>query len=282
MYVRVGSINVFYETLGSGKPLLFIHGFGIDSTVMRKAVEPIFNSMDFNKAFMRVYFDLPGVGKTRGTEGIENADDMLDLIVGFKEKIIGDKAFSVVGYSYGGYLARGLLKLQRERVDGLFLLCPVIYPDKANRKLPPFEVVEKDSRLNELWRDEMNTVGGERAYKKFLSSCVIQNKYTWKRYLNEVYPGFLNANKNFLKRYQENGYSFSLDPDIVDNPFKCPAVFLTGRMDSVVGYIDSLKLLSNYPRGSFVILDRAGHMLHIEKSGVFQSIFVDWLLTVLI
>ncbi len=290
MYVNVDGINIYYETFGSGSPILIIHGFGIDSTVMKGALEPVFGNPVLGgriNGFMRIYFDLPGMGETRDTVGIKNADSMLDLIVGFKEKIIPDVPFSVVGYSYGGYLARGVLKREFERVKGVFLLCPVIYPDKKKRNLPPFRVVERDSWVNEIVKGMDNLQDGDflpgrgagerKTFEKFLESVVVQNKYTYKRYLKEVYTGLLNVDKGFLKEYQAKGYAFSFDPDVLDKPFDGPAVILTGKQDSVVGYTDSFKLINNYPRGSFVVLDGAGHTLPIEKPEIFELLFADWL-----
>ncbi len=288
MYVRINDVDVYYEIFGKGEPLLFIHGFGIDSSVMKKGFEPVWkNGLVANlsvageappkwQEFMRIYFDLPGMGNTKETTGIIKADDMLNVILGFIEKVIPNRSFSVVGYSYGGYLARGLLKRQFEMVKGLFLLCPVIYPHKEDRNLPPFEVIERESWVNGALSTE--EVTEPKAFKKFLGSFVVQNEYTWKRYLDEIYPGLIRVDKEFLKRFQSEGYAFSFEVDGLDKPFNGPVAVLTGRQDSVVGYVDSFKLIDNYPRGSFVVLDGAGHNLQIEKEGIFKTLFLDWLM----
>ncbi len=294
MYVRVNGIDVYYETLGEGNPLLMIHGFGIDSTVMKRAFEPVFDTRAsggisgvVSANFMRVYFDLPGMGKTDKTFGIDNADDMLDLIVRFKDTVISNSSFSVIGYSYGGYLARGLLRREFEGITGMFLFAPVIYPAKEDRTLPTFKVLTRDSRINEILKGIKNKesegkrsfsgVDESKAFEKFVDSVVVQNEYTWRRYLKEVYPGLLRVDRGFLRRYQSRGYSFSFDPDELERPFRNPVLVLTGRQDSVVGYMDSFKLMQNYPRGSFVVLDMAGHNLQIERYELFEALFLDWL-----
>jgi pimeloyl-ACP methyl ester carboxylesterase len=52
---------------------------------------------------------------------------------------------------------------------------------------------------------------------------------------------------------------------------------LTGRQDSSVGYRDAWTILENYPRATFVVLDRAGHGLYIEQEGLFNALVNDWL-----
>ena len=56
-----------------------------------------------------------------------------------------------------------------------------------------------------------------------------------------------------------------------------PALILAGRQDATVGYLDALKLTENYPRGTFAILDRAGHGLEVEQETLFNSLVEEWL-----
>jgi len=36
-------------------------------------------------------------------------------------------------------------------------------------------------------------------------------------------------------------------------------------------------ILENYPRATFVVLDRAGHMLYIEQENLFNALVNEWL-----
>jgi len=55
-----------------------------------------------------------------------------------------------------------------------------------------------------------------------------------------------------------------------------------GRQDSVVGYRDHWQLIENFPRASFVILDKAGHNMQIEQDGLFSALVKEWLDRVLV
>ena len=50
-----------------------------------------------------------------------------------------------------------------------------------------------------------------------------------------------------------------------------------GRQDSIVGYRDAWEIIENYPRGSFVVLDKAGHNLQIEQEDLFNNLVLEWL-----
>jgi pimeloyl-ACP methyl ester carboxylesterase len=41
--------------------------------------------------------------------------------------------------------------------------------------------------------------------------------------------------------------------------------------------MNAWKIIENYPRSTFVILDEAGHSLQIEKANLFMSLVNDWL-----
>jgi pimeloyl-ACP methyl ester carboxylesterase len=65
---------------------------------------------------------------------------------------------------------------------------------------------------------------------------------------------------------------FSFDVNQLPHPFDRPALILVGHQDAFVGYRDSLKLTANYSRGTFGILDRAGHGLEVEQETVFNCL----------
>jgi len=50
-----------------------------------------------------------------------------------------------------------------------------------------------------------------------------------------------------------------------------------GRQDSACGYHDAWGILENYPRGTFVVLDRAGHVLMIEQRKIFNALVNEWI-----
>ncbi|MHC8520751.1 alpha/beta fold hydrolase [Rossellomorea sp. H39__3] len=82
------------------------------------------------------------------------------------------------------------------------------------------------------------------------------------------------ADHAFLDRVQESyGFSFEIGQSV----FAKPSLFLLGKQDATVGYRDALELEDKYPRGTFVVVDQAGHNLQIEQPGIFNALVEDWL-----
>lgn len=91
-----------YEIIGSGKPVLIIHGWGISKITMKGAFEPVFTQLE---GYKRYYIDLPGMGESEHGD-VKNSDDILELLHGFATDVIGEQ-FIIVGQSYAGLLTRG-------------------------------------------------------------------------------------------------------------------------------------------------------------------------------
>ena len=74
---KVNDIVFEYEIIGKGIPVVMIHGFSVDRETMKGCMEPIFVDL---KGWKRIYFDLPGMGKTKGTPLVKNSDHILDVL----------------------------------------------------------------------------------------------------------------------------------------------------------------------------------------------------------
>jgi pimeloyl-ACP methyl ester carboxylesterase len=106
---------------------------------------------------------------------------------------------------------------------------------------------------------------------------VVQDQSRWDRFTQDIVPGMNAKDESFLKRFENRGYSFSYEVDLLLHPFDRPALILVGRQDASVGYHDSLKIATNYSRGTVAILDRAGHGLEVEQETVFNCLVNEWL-----
>lgn len=266
MQCQIRDIDVYYEIYGEGRPLLMVHGFGPDHQLMTGCMEPIFQ---LRAGWQRIYFDLPGMGKTPGKSWITNSDQMLSIVLEFMDAVLPNQHVVIAGESYGGYLARGIIRQRPAQVDGLFLLCPLIEADRTKRMLPAPVVLVKDeqllARLTPADREEFKTI------------TVVQTAAIWERFQMEIMSGLRLADEPFLTKLQAGGYAFSFAVDALTAPFEKPTLVLLGRQDVSVGYRDAWNILENYPRASFVILDRAGHNLQIEQAALFHALVNEWL-----
>ena len=267
MICKIDNHSVYYEEIGSGKPILCIHGFPEDHRTMLGCVEPIMESLDH---YRRIYIDLPGFGSSEINPGIKNADDMLSFLINFIKEVIKDESFLLVGQSYGGYLSLGLMSKANLNISGVFLLCPCVISKHENRNLAQKEilVIEQDLKPEASEKDE---------FQDFMDYAVVATTKTWERYKSEIMSGLKDADIDYVNTYQKDGYGFSFETSLKDINFNKPIVVLTGKQDNCVGYEDTWGLVKHLPRLTFLCLDKAGHNLQIENKPLFDLHFHDWL-----
>jgi pimeloyl-ACP methyl ester carboxylesterase len=273
MEYSIKDVTISYEIIGSGRPVFMIHGWGPDHRLMKGCMEPVFQPL--KQSWKRIYFDLPGMGRTKGKPWITGSDQMLEVMLAFIDGIIPGERFILAGESYGGYLARGLLKKRPAMIDGMLLICPatapwVVTPEGIDKgDVPPLRVLERDPTLLQSL--------SEADRKQFESINVLQNARVWVRFRDEILPGLQMMDADFLENSLGKNVPFGFAVDQLDQPYDKPVLMLMGRQDCSVGYRDIWRVIENYPRASFVILDKAGHNLQIEQDVLFTGLVTEWL-----
>lgn len=266
MKCRLEKIEFHYKVKGEGLPLLALHGMPLDHRSMMDAIEPLFRK---RRGWMRIYPDLPGMGKTRGPEWLVSQDQVLDVLAEFVESVIPGQRFSVAGLSYGGLLAQGLVQRLGVRMDGLLLIVPSMGP-KGKRDLPAQRVLARGKL------DFAGLSAGDEA--SFGEIAVIQTQDKLEAWKQSILPGIAVADHGFVSRLEKN-YEFSFDITHLPQPFMKPALFLLGRQDNVCGYRDAWRTIENYPHAAFAVLDRAGHCLGpgMEEEKLYMALAGNWL-----
>ena len=250
-----------------GMPILFLHGLGVDHRTLKATFEPIFSKI--TPKFNRIYLNLPGMGKSSVSADCQSSDEILTLISSLIDFILEDNAFLLVGESYGGYLARGIMYKMPSRILGAILICPVMIPEIENRTVPPRTIIEKDTQfLSTLKYDEV---------KDFSINAVIMTQHEWVKFSRHIRSAFPTVNDAYVKELFHHRYRISQNIDDIDPPFTFPSMFLVGRQDSTVGYQDAWTIFGNFLYGSFHILDKAGHNLLLEQQNLVRTLIKDFL-----
>lgn len=225
------------------------------------AIEPIFRDMP---DYRRVYPDLPGMGHTPAPDTLNSADDVLDLLLAFIDGVIGDGQFLLIGHSAGAHYARAIAGRRPEQVTGLALICPL---GENVRDLPAHQVLHASVDPGETLGPAEESV--------FRDYFVVQTQATLERYKEYVVPAIGLVDEAGLERIGEH-WLFSTSPE-EGPPYPSPVLIVTGRQDSTVGYAGQWDLLEHYPRGTFAVLDRAGHALPHEQPGLIKALITEWL-----
>jgi len=267
MECKLEDITVHYESFGDGRPIIMLHGWSINHRHMVHEMEPLFRR---RQGWKRVYLDLPGHGRTPGEDWITNQDQILGVVLDFIDAVVPGQRFSVAGASAGAYLAQGLAYRRAASIDGLLLTAPLMVADDAKRTLPPRVVLVEDPDLASQATE---------AEAQLLELCVVQDRGLLDKLTAALPSEEESGDQGFQSRIRENpeNYAFSFDVDALPEPLVAPTLILCGRQDSVVGYRDAWAILEHYPRATFAVLDRSGHLLAVEQEDLFRALVGEWL-----
>jgi len=255
MEIRVGQVVVHYVEHGTGRPVLVLHGAGVDHREAEACFELAFDGV---AGLRRIYPDLPGMGRTIAPETMRSADDVFDTLLNFAEEVIGGTGHLIIGHSAGAYYAQAMATRGPAQVDGLALVCPLL---PGVRDIPEHRVVAGSGEIG----DDV-----------FRSYFVIQTPEMLERYERYVAPAAALVDQAALERIGER---WALTPDHAP-AYPGPTVVVAGRLDSTVGYAAAIDLVDHYPHASLAVVDDAGHALPHEQPELLRALLGEWLVRV--
>jgi pimeloyl-ACP methyl ester carboxylesterase len=254
-------VTLHIESNGSGRPVIVLPSFGFDHDAMAKTVEPTFRE---TVGWRRMYVDLPGTGGS--PTGEPHSDAVLDDVINAIRSELGDQEFVVAGWSYGGYLAAGIVRHLSRQVKGLMMVCSGFNILPADRDVSGV----LDSTPEHGWLD----IVAPGLHDHFSHSVGLQTAEVAQRIAAALECNG-PADDAYLSTLRTDGFALSDE----EEPTRCdaPVSFLTGRRDRVAGYVGMFRALTSFDHCTFVADGEAGHYLPLERPHIFSTSVRSWL-----
>jgi pimeloyl-ACP methyl ester carboxylesterase len=220
-------------------------------------MEPAFESVD---GWRRIYPDLPGMGDSEVDPTVRDLDGYVRALIDLLSVVAPDGGLAVAGTSAGAALAQAVAHSLRDRIRGLFLRVPMLEP--ARRQQFGSDA-ERDALLDAEPRDEwLPRDLAEQAEQK--------RESLWKPARERA------ATASALEELRNDPARYAVHVD-VSGTLTCPALIIAGRQDLRVGYEDAATAMTQYPRATVAVLDRASHVLPVGDRRLFDALIQDWL-----
>jgi pimeloyl-ACP methyl ester carboxylesterase len=284
--VEINGFTMYYETVGEGPPVLYIHG-GLGG--MRSVVRSQWDTADAIAGYRFIFYNRRGVGRSDapcdGYELKTFVDDAIALLdhLGVEQPI-------VLGTSAGGPIALQLAITAPSRVQALIL---------ANTSAHIWDRNSEDAALVLGLLETLATHGPEAAFEQRPEYARHSLEPIW-RWPEAEAHGWMDRSRLEEEDLARRSVDFPRDEQIrrhvaelltcrayigVDlspqlGHVQCPVLLVHGQTDTVIPFTGSLELLEKLPHAELVSVPDAGHMIlgRPEAWGAIKS-FLDRLRT---
>ncbi len=249
------SSQIFYRTIGKGKPVVLIHGFGEDGNIWK-------NQIEFLKDHVQLIIpDLPGSGKSAVINsqlavGIEDYAEVVKIILA-REKI---EECMMIGHSMGGYITLAFAEKYPDQLSSFALVHSSAFADneekKANR-LKSIEFIKKYGAFEFLRSSipELFTESWSANNKAMVDDLVKKSKSFKDEAIIQYYQAMINRP----------------DRTAVLKNFNKPILFIIGEHDKAVPFAQSMQQCY-LPAISYIhILRNSAHMGMFEETEMVNN-----------
>ena len=250
--IEAGGKRLRILELGEGSvdpgatPVLLVHGFGADLNTW------MFNQPALAESRRAVALDLPGHGGSTKTldaavDGPSFAADLDRALA-----VLGIERLHLVGHSMGGAIALHFAAWQPERVASLTLIAPAALGSEINAD---FIAGFVEAQRRREMQQALTLLVHDPA---LVSRQMVEDVLRYKRL-----DGVQAALETLAAEWFPNGVQRAGNVDLAANP-AVPTQIIWGREDRIIPVAHAEALGDKVP---VHIIDGAGHLPHMEKSG---------------
>ena len=247
--------DIFVEDVGSGIPLVLVHGFLGSSEMWRPQI-------NFFKENYRVIAPaLPGFGSSNAINSCNSIECMAESIIDLlkKKKI---KKFNLLGHSMGGMVVQEIAKIMGENI--VKLIC---YGTGPIGNIPGrFETIDQS-------REKLKINGLKDTAHRIAKTWFMEEDKSKYFYLCE------EAGKQTSLEAADNGLVAMKNWDGVKNlkNIKNETLIIWGDQDKAYNFNQVETLKENITNSDLRIIDGCSHNVHLEKPDEFNTIVSEFL-----
>jgi proline iminopeptidase len=284
-YVTVNGARLWYESEGSGEPLILISG---GPGISHDYFHPYFSAL--RDSYRVIYFDAFGRGKSdRAKDRREYtlARDVED--VDGLRKALGLGKINLLGHSYGGVVAQSYAVRFPDSLRRLILIDAPFSgemwqsEDESSNNELHNQFPETWEKLEQIHSKGLNTCSKEYqdagdvspAFLMFYNAATFEEKlmHSDGSINNDVYCAIAGDDADFMVSGDISKIDFRLDL----GKFTMPTLILAGRYDRVVIPRWSVQFKRYAPQAQFVMFEKSGHFPFIEETGETVRVLREFL-----
>ncbi len=116
MKLELAQTTTHYQVIGSGSPLVLLHGWGCDWQIWSPVISRL------SQKYQLIIPDLPGMGSSQLSAPSWSSKEYVAWLHEFIPNVLGSKKYSLLGHSFGGKIAALHAASKPSRLQKLILV----------------------------------------------------------------------------------------------------------------------------------------------------------------
>jgi pimeloyl-ACP methyl ester carboxylesterase len=263
-YAQIGDVRIHYNEVGTGEPLICLHGAGPGASSWSNFRT---NIDAFSNKYRTILWDMPQYGKS---SKIVIDSPRLTYVSGLMRQFmdqLGIERARFVGNSMGGQVAIKLAIDAPERVEKLVVIGSTPVGQSLFCPMP----LEGIKMIGNYYKGDGPSLEKMRT---LIQTLLFDSSFLNDEVLQERYQATLDPETIRVMRDQPPGRE-----DLADQLHKvtCPALIVWG-MDDRFGALDiGLLMLRRFQNASMHIFSKCGHWAQVEHADEFNSLVLDFM-----
>jgi 3-oxoadipate enol-lactonase len=257
MFADIGGIKLFYEIVGDGIPLVFVHGLGGTGNIWHA------QRVGLAKYCKVITVDLPGSGRSDKNEQNYSMQRWADQLASFTEQLKLDR-FVLIGHSMSTILVQNFAAQYAARLQALVLCGPLT-------ELPPAGKDAFTKRAETVRREGMIAIADQ-----VLAGALTAATREGNAALAGLYREVLLSNDPACYAAQcqalINGSAKADQTNI-----SCPTLILLGDQDGVTPLSFATAIASNIRQCQIKIVPATAHLTMAERPELFNAALIEFL-----
>jgi pimeloyl-ACP methyl ester carboxylesterase len=256
--VRVRDIEISFVDEGSGKPVVLLHGFPLNSSMWIMQLSELDDVCRVIVPDLRGFGDtsLGNVDPTTGISMTQYADDLAALLdaCGIQEPIV------LCGFSMGGYIAFQFVKSYSDRLRGLVLCDTRAAADTEEARAGRIKMAE---HVGEWGAERVAEIMGPKLFAPETFAKQPELVEDVRRVVMNTLPDAIAAAQRGM----------AARPDVTSElpSINVPTLVIAGEHDAISPPEEMRAIAAAIPGAEFVLVPGAGHMSPMENSAVVND-----------
>jgi pimeloyl-ACP methyl ester carboxylesterase len=265
-FVTVEGVKLHYQELGSGAPLICIHGAGPGASAESNFK---LNAGPFSEKFRVVLYDMPQYGKS---DKVVLTEPRLKynarILNGFMAALGIDKAH-IVGNSMGGQVAMKLGLDYPERLTKVVII--------GSTPIPPIFAPFPVEGIKMIARYYKGTGPSREKLRDLLQTIVYDSSFLTDEIFEERYKA--STDPETVELFGKKQGEIPRENLIADLPKLKAKLLAVWGMDDRFGALDvGLQLTRMVPDARMHIFTKCGHWAQVEHADAFNRLVLDFLM----